>query len=222
MSFELLGCLKLLGFQNFWTVHNFEMEAPASCSYLLNQHCIGNAVIIFVIVLVKTYYGLAVAVSHRPLALTSREQTRCVPSARDRLNAPRRTGPNSNFSTFLIGFLWPPHGWNRASHYIFVVWFLFSSPILSRRRLNTYHTSTHDVALVRMYSAGLKCAARGSLKYRTEKFAKNSPSGHHRTSLSGCIFATEATDNRKNLLNSNISPHAVSYTHLTLPTILRV
>jgi len=42
--------------------------------------------------------------------------------------------------------------WNRAGHYIFVLWFLlsffFSSPILSRRRLDVYHTSTHDVALV--------------------------------------------------------------------------
>jgi len=37
---------------------------------------------------------------------------------------------------------------------------------------------------------------------------KNSPSGHHRTTLSGYIFATKAgIDNRKkNLLNSNISP----------------
>jgi len=36
---------------------------------------------------------------------------------------------------------------------------------------------------------------------------KNSPSGHHRTTLSGYIFATAAhIDNRKNLLNSNISP----------------
>jgi len=46
---------------------------------------------------------------------------------------------------------------NRAGHYIFVLWFLllplfllFSSPILSRRRLDVYHTSTHDVALVRI------------------------------------------------------------------------
>jgi len=31
--------------------------------------------------------------------------------------------------------------------------------------------------------------------------AKNSPSGHHRTTLSDCIFATKACiDNRKNLL----------------------
>jgi len=47
---------------------------------------------------------------------------------------------------------------NRAGHYIFVLWFLllfssfylFSSPILSRRRLDIYRTSTHDVALVRI------------------------------------------------------------------------
>jgi len=33
------------------------------------------------------------------------------------------------------------------------------------------------------------------------------PSMHHRTSFSGYIFATKASiDNRKNLLNSNISP----------------
>ena len=41
--------------------------------------------------------------------------------------------------------------------------------------------------------------------------AKNLPSGHHRATLSGYIFATKAhIDNRKNLLNSNISstcPH---------------
>jgi len=30
--------------------------------------------------------------------------------------------------------------------------------------LDVYHTSTHDVALVRIYDAGLKRAARGSLK----------------------------------------------------------
>jgi len=48
--------------------------------------------------------------------------------------------------------------WNRAGHYIFILLssdfffllFLFSSPILSRRRLDVYHTSTHDVALVRI------------------------------------------------------------------------
>jgi len=45
-------------------------------------------------------------------------------------------------------------------------------------------------------------------KYGTQKIAKKSPCGHHRTILSGCIFATKARiDNRKkNLLSSNISP----------------
>jgi len=40
---------------------------------------------------------------------------------------------------------------NRADHYIFALWFLlFSSPNLSRRRLDVYHTSTHGVALMRI------------------------------------------------------------------------
>ena len=46
--------------------------------------------------------------------------------------------------------------WNRADHYIFILWFLlsffvllFSSPNLSGRRLDVCHTSTHGVALVR-------------------------------------------------------------------------
>ena len=35
-------------------------------------------------------------------------------------------------------------------------------------------------------------------KCRTQKIAKNSPSGHHRTTLSGYVFATKACiDNRK-------------------------
>ena len=43
-------------------------------------------------------------------------------------------------------------------------------------------------------------------KCRTQKIAKKSPSAHHRTTLSGHIFATKAhIDNRKkNLLNSDI------------------
>jgi len=49
-------------------------------------------------------------------------------------------------------------------------------------------------------------------KYRTQKSRQKSPSRHHRTTLSGYIFATKAhIDNRnKNLLSSNMSctcPH---------------
>ena len=48
----------------------------------------------------------------------------------------------------------------------------FSSPNLSRRRLDVCHTSTHGVALVRISDAGLKPAGRGSLKTQD---AKKSP-----------------------------------------------
>jgi len=49
-------------------------------------------------------------------------------------------------------------------------------------------------------------------KYRTQKSRQKSPSGHHRTTLSGYVFANKASiDNRKkNLLSNNISstcPH---------------
>jgi len=93
---------------------------------------------------------------------------------------------------------------SRCGHYIFAQWFLisssssFSSPNLSRPRLDVYLTSTHGVALVHIKNAGLKHAARGSLKYRTQKIAKKSPSAHHPTTLSGYILATKAHfDNRK-------------------------
>ena len=43
---------------------------------------------------------------------------------------------------------------SRCGHYIFVLFLLlssfFSSPNLSGRRLDVYHTSTHGVALVRI------------------------------------------------------------------------
>jgi len=80
--------------------------------------------------------------------------------------------------------------------------FLFSSPNLIRRRLDV----CHGMALVRISDAGLKPAARGSLKTQEAKSRQKSPSGHHRTALSGYIFATKARiDNRKKLLSSSIS-----------------
>jgi len=39
---------------------------------------------------------------------------------------------------------------NRADHYIFMLYLFFSSPNLSGRRLDVYHTSAHGVALVRI------------------------------------------------------------------------
>ena len=50
--------------------------------------------------------------------------------------------------------------------------FFFPSPNLSGRKLDVYHTSTHGVALVQIQDAGMKPAARGSLKTQG---AKKSP-----------------------------------------------
>ena len=71
--------------------------------------------------------------------------------------------------------------WNRADHYIFALSFVLSSvflssPNLSLRRLDVCHTSTHGVALVRIWDAGLKRAACGSLKIQD---AKKSPKNRH-------------------------------------------
>ena len=69
---------------------------------------------------------------------------------------------------------------NRAGHYIFTLGFLLSSfffsssPNISRRRLDVYHTSTHGVALVRIQNAGLKRATRGSLNTGRKKLPKSS------------------------------------------------
>jgi len=61
-----------------------------------------------------------------------------------------------------------------------MLWFLssfFSSPNLSSRRLDVYHTSTHSVSLVQVWN--VLRAARW--KYRTQKSRQKLPSGHHRT-----------------------------------------
>ena len=61
----------------------------------------------------------------------------------------------------------------RTLYFCPVVWFLlsslFSSPNLSRCRLDVYHTFSHGLALVRIQGANLKCTARGSLKMQDAK-----------------------------------------------------
>jgi len=108
--------------------------------------------------------------------------------------------------------------WNRADHYVFALWFLlsssffFSSPNLSRRRLDVCHTCTHGVTLVRISDACLKRAARGSLTIRdARKVAKNR---HLGTIVQLCrAISTQLrhiSTIGKNLLSSNISstcPH---------------
>ena len=118
---------------------------------------------------------------------------------------------------------------NRADHCTFALWFLssifffLSSPNLSGRRLDVYHTSTHGVALVRIKNAGLKCAARGSLQIQDAKSRQKSPSGHHCTTSTGYIFTTKShIDNRKkrNVLSSSTSSMHMSlqYGELRPPT----
>ena len=98
----------------------------------------------------------------------------------------------------------------------FFLSFFLSSPNLSPRILDVYHTSTHGVALVRIQNACLKCAACGSLDIRDPQNVKNSPSGHHRTTLSGYIFA--CIDNRKKLVKQQYLPHMFSQYDELRPT----
>jgi len=82
--------------------------------------------------------------------------------------------------------------WNRADHYMFALWFLssffLSSPNLSGRKLDVHHTSTHDVALVRIRMQVWNVLQAARWKYRTRKWCKKSPSEHRRTTFSGYIF----------------------------------
>ena len=79
----------------------------------------------------------------------------------------------------------------------------FSSPNLSRRRLDVYHTSTHGVALVRIQNAGLKRAARARWKCRTQKIAIWSPSQNF---VRLCLWNWGTyRQSEKNLFNNNVS-----------------
>jgi len=80
------------------------------------------------------------------------------------------------------------------------IFLLFSSPNLSRRRLDVYHISTHDVALVRIYNACLKCDARGSLKIQDARTNRQkSPFGHPSIAFSfiGSVTARHSSSGRQ-------------------------
>ena len=101
---------------------------------------------------------------------------------------------------------------NRAGHYIFALWFVLLSSSIFFPRLISAVKSWMSTILAhmmwpycefRMQISNVLC---DSLKIQDTKNRQKSPSGHHRTTLSGCIFATKAhIDNGKNLLKSNIS-----------------
>jgi len=110
--------------------------------------------------------------------------------------------------------LWPPYVIGGALYfcpvisifYLLSIFYLFSSLNLSGRRLDVYHTLTHGVALVRIECRSEMCYTRLAENTGRKKSRQKSPSGHHRKTLSGYIFATTAhRQSEKNLLSSNIS-----------------
>ena len=107
--------------------------------------------------------------------------------------------------------------WNRAGHYIFALWFLssifFSSPNLSGRRLDVYHTSTQTAFYTWCGpSVNLECRSEMCCVWLAGNAGpKKSPSGYHCTTLPGYIFATNAPiDNRKKLVKQQYLLHMFS------------
>jgi len=102
--------------------------------------------------------------------------------------------------------------WNRAGHYIFALWFLsffflllFSWPNLSGRRLDVYHTSTDGVPCANLECRSEMCGTR----LAGNAGRKKSPSAHHSTTLSGCIFAIKARiDNQKKIVKQQCPPQS--------------
>jgi len=95
--------------------------------------------------------------------------------------------------------------WSRASHYVFVLWFLLlffvvCSKQLQIRSVPYFYTWCGHSANLECRSE--MCCMRLAGNAGRKKIAKNSPSAHHRTTLSGSIATKAHIDNRK----QNISP----------------
>jgi len=107
-----------------------------------------------------------------------------------------------------MALLWPPCVADADIIFLLCGFYLssssfFSSPNLSGRRVDVYHTSTHDVTLVRILNACLKCAARGLPEIQD---AKN----RHLCTIAQLCRAISSQLRHistigKNLLNSNMS-----------------
>jgi len=103
------------------------------------------------IVFLMLYMGLCIStlLAFRIVGINSATSAKMSRLRQDWLHG-LMTGPFLlSISVFMVALC------NRADHYIFALWFLsffffFSSPNLSGRRLNAYHTSTHGVGLVQI------------------------------------------------------------------------
>jgi len=97
--------------------------------------------------------------------------------------------------------------WNRADHYIFILSFVLLSFFPRLMSAVAEWMSAIVARLSANLRSGLKGAARGSLEIQDAKRRQKSPSGHHRTNLSGYIFATKAhIDNRKKSFKRQLCP----------------
>jgi len=93
---------------------------------------------------------------------------------------------------------------SRCGHYIFVLWFLFFFLLFFHRWVSVITDWMSTILPHVMWKDGMSEVCCTQLTENTG--CKESPSGHHRTTLSSCIFVTKACIcNRKKLLNSNIS-----------------
>jgi len=101
---------------------------------------------------------------------------------------------------YLWWLLWPPYVIGQAiillpCGFFFLSFFffhLFSSPNLSRRRVDVYHTSTHGGLSANLGCAGLKRAAHGSLKIQDAKMVQKIAICAPSHTLLGYIFVTKA------------------------------
>jgi len=103
-----------------------------------------------------------------------------------------------------------------ADHYILQLWFL-SSFFLSSFFPRLISAVAQWMSTILLHytwcglSANLECMSKMCCTWLAENtgcknYAQNRLSAHHRTTLSGYIFANKACiNNRKNLLNANIS-----------------
>jgi len=104
---------------------------------------------------------------------------------------------------------------SRCGLYIFVLWFISSSSFFLLPRLISVVADWMSTILHTWcgLSANLECRSgmcctRLAGNAGSKKNAKNSTSGHHRTTLSGYIFATKARlDNRKKTAKQQYLPH---------------
>jgi len=112
--------------------------------------------------------------------------------------------PKITLVSRVVWFLWSPYGIGQTIIFSSCTWFLSSLSIFFPRLISAVADWMSTILphmvwpIVRMQVWNLLHADRW--KYRTQKSRQKSPSGHHRTTLSGYTFATKARiDNRKKI-----------------------